>query len=269
MGLPKPCGVRQDLSVTYHMSAMGGVIRQLDTEHTNSGCAVTQDLAPFLTHPDGFFIQDHTCLISQPSPASPHLRFRTLRFRTLTTNRRRNQPPFRRRGYGPKYHSAEFSGREDRFLIHLHHDDGGLHTHILETQSGRLLPVPGKLHVTKIAPNGTWGVVLPTGLELRFAHLESGEIRTVCGLHAGWSPARWSANDGEIFVFEPAKDYATGNIIRINVHTGEQSPWLTLHPADAVWNFSPAVLDITPDGRSYAYTYQQDLGDLYILDGLI
>jgi hypothetical protein len=169
---------------------------------------------------------------------------------------------------GPKYHSAEFSGMEDRFLIHLHHDDGGLHTHMLETQSGRLLPVPGKLHVTKTAPNGTWGVVLPAGLELRLAHLESGEIRTVCGLHAGWSPVRWSANGGEIFVFEPGKDYATGNIIRINVHTGEHSPWLTLHPADTVGTSLLRWLDVTPDGRSYAYTYQQDLGDLYILDGL-
>ena len=28
-------------------------------------------------------------------------------------------------------------------------------------------------------------------------------------------------------------------------------------------------LDITPDGRSYAYNYQQDLCDLYVLDGLI
>jgi hypothetical protein len=169
---------------------------------------------------------------------------------------------------GPKYHSAEFSGMEDRFLIHLHHDDGGLHTHMLETQSGRLLAVPGKLHVTKMAPNGTWGVVLPAGLELRLAHLESGEIRTVCGLHAGWSPVRWSANGGEIFVFEPGKDYATGNIIRINVHTGEHSPWLTLHPADTVGTSLLRWLDVTPDGRSYAYTYQQDLGDLYILDGL-
>lgn len=91
----------------------------------------------------------------------------------------------------------------------------------------------------------------------------------MCGLHAGWSPVRWSANGGEIFVFEPGKDYATGNIIRINVHTGEQSPWLTLHPADAVGTSLLRWLDITPDGRSYAYTYQQDLGDLYILDGLI
>ena len=28
-------------------------------------------------------------------------------------------------------------------------------------------------------------------------------------------------------------------------------------------------VDITPDGKSYAYTYQQDLSDLYVIDGLI
>jgi hypothetical protein len=171
---------------------------------------------------------------------------------------------------GPKYHSAEFSGIDGRFLLHLHNaDQQGLHTHVFEPESGGLSPVPGKLHMTRIAPNGNWGVVLPAGLELRLGNVESGEIRTVCDLPAGWSPVRWSTSGNEIFVFEPGKDYATGNIVRINIQTGEKSPWLSLHPADTVGTYLLRWVDVTPDGRSYAYTYQQDLGDLYILDGLI
>jgi hypothetical protein len=171
---------------------------------------------------------------------------------------------------GPKYHSAEFSGIDGRFLLHLHNDhQQGLHTHVFEPESGRLSPIPGKLHLTKIAPDGNWGVVLPAGLELRLGNVESGDIRKVCDLPAGWSPVRWSTSGNEIFVFEPGKDYATGNILRINIQTGEKSPWLSLHPADTVGTYLLRWVDVTPDGRSYAYTYQQDLGDLYILDGLI
>ena len=169
---------------------------------------------------------------------------------------------------GRAYHSAEFSGFTGRFLVHLLDDAVGLHSHVLEPESGKLSPIPGNRHITKIAPNGSWGVV-PGGSELRLAHIETGEIKRVCGLRAGWSPVRWSTSGNEIFVFEPGKDYATGNIVRINIHTGEQNPWLALNPADTVGVYLLRWLDVTPDGRSYAYTYQQDLGDLYILDGLI
>jgi hypothetical protein len=169
---------------------------------------------------------------------------------------------------GRAYHSAEFGGLTGRFLVHLLDDAAGLHSHVLDPESGRLSPIPGKRYVTKIAPNGSWGVV-PGGSELRLAHIETGEIQRVCGLRAGWSAVRWSTSGNEIFVFEPGKDYATGNLVRINIHTGEQSPWLALNPADTVGVYLLRWLDVTPDGRSYAYTYQQDLGDLYILEGLI
>ena len=82
-------------------------------------------------------------------------------------------------------------------------------------------------------------------------------------------PVRWSVSGNDIFLFEPGKDYATGNIVRVNVHTGERTAWLTLHPADSAGVYFLAWLDITPDGRSYAYTYQQDLCDLYLIHGLI
>ena len=93
--------------------------------------------------------------------------------------------------------------------------------------------------------------------------MKTGEIQRVCGLHTGWSPVRWSSSGNELFVFKPGKVVQPGNIVRINIHTGEQNPWLALNRADTVGVYLLRWLDVTPDGRSYAYTYQQDLGDLY------
>ena len=168
---------------------------------------------------------------------------------------------------GGKYHSAEFGGTPDRFIVHLIDDDCGLHSHVLNIQSGRLSPVPGKRYITHVAPYTDWGVV-PGGSELRITHLGTGEMRNICSLRTGWSPVRWTSNGQELFVFEPGNDFATGNLSRINIQSGEQNPWLTLHPSDNVGAYLLKWLDVTPDGRSYAYTYQQDLSDLYILDGL-
>jgi len=166
-----------------------------------------------------------------------------------------------------KYHSAEFAGMVDRFVVHLIDDDGGLQSRVFAKQSGRLSTIPGTRYITLIAPNGSWGVV-PGGSDLRIAHLETGETRRICGLRTGWSPLRWSTSGNEIFISEPGADHATTNLSRINVHTGEQNPWFTLRPADGVGAYLLKWIDIAPDGRSYAYTYQQDLSDLYVLDGL-
>ena len=168
---------------------------------------------------------------------------------------------------GGKYHSAEFGGTTDRFIVHLIDDGCGLHSHVLDIQSGRLTPVPGQRYITQVAPHANWGVV-PGGSELRITNLGTGEMRSICSLRTGWSAVRWSTNGQELFVFEPGDDFATGNVSRINVQSGEQNPWLTLHPSDNVGAYLLRWLDLTPDGRSYAYTYQQDLSDLYILDGL-
>src|SRR5260370_22583713 len=44
---------------------------------------------------------------------------------------------------GSAYHSAEFSGLTDRFLVHLLDDSVGLHSHVLHPQPGTLSPVSG------------------------------------------------------------------------------------------------------------------------------
>lgn len=168
---------------------------------------------------------------------------------------------------GRKCHSAEFAGGVNRFLIHSLDELGGLRTKVLDAQSGRSSAIPGEHYITLVSPSGKWGVV-PGRPEFRIAHLETGEIRNICHLSPGWSPIRWSSSGNEIFVFEPGDDFATGNLSRISILTGEREPWLALHPADRVGVHLLSWLDVTPDGRSYAYTYQQDLSDLYVLDGL-
>jgi hypothetical protein len=88
---------------------------------------------------------------------------------------------------GERYHSVEFSGMADRFLVQLFDDLGALRSYLFESQSGGLSQVPGMQYVSLISPSGVWGV-LPGGSELRLAHLETGEIRSICGLRTGWSP---------------------------------------------------------------------------------
>ena len=155
----------------------------------------------------------------------------------------------------------------DRFLVHLIDDTGGLESHVVAADFGANCRLYRASCTLPRFPRTVAGASCRRS-ELRIAHLETGEMRSICGLSTGWSPVRWSTSGNEIFLFEPGGDHATANLSRINIHTGEQHPWLTLRPADSIGAYLLKWVDIAPDGRSYAYTYQQDLSDLYILDGL-
>jgi hypothetical protein len=58
-------------------------------------------------------------------------------------------------------------------------------------------------------------------------------------------------------------------VFRVEIATGRRTVWKTLAPADPI-----GVEDhrertvITPDARSYCYSYLRRLGDLFVVTGL-
>jgi hypothetical protein len=65
-------------------------------------------------------------------------------------------------------------------------------------------------------------------------------------------------NSGEI----PAR------ILRVNLKTGQQSPWKDLAPAEgtSLWGIQP--IRVAPDCESYAYTAQNEPGTVFVVSGL-
>ena len=62
-------------------------------------------------------------------------------------------------------------------------------------------------------------------------------------------------------------------IARLDMATGTKRAWLELRPPDPAGIINPPGLttrsiDLTPDGRSYMYSYWRVVSDLYVVDGL-
>jgi hypothetical protein len=57
-------------------------------------------------------------------------------------------------------------------------------------------------------------------------------------------------------------------IYRVDVATGQRQLWRTVVPSDPVGVYSLIDFEITPDGRSYFYTYRRALSELYEVRGL-
>lgn len=59
-----------------------------------------------------------------------------------------------------------------------------------------------------------------------------------------------------------------GNVSRLDLATAKRDPVLELMPTDLAGVTSLERILFTPDGRFYAYSYHNNISDLYLVDGL-
>jgi eukaryotic-like serine/threonine-protein kinase len=91
-------------------------------------------------------------------------------------------------------------------------------------------------------------------------------IHRVPGVQPGERPIRWSNDPTWIYVTKPA-DIPT-KVYLVNVDSGERKLIMSLEPADRTGLDTTSSLRITPDGKSYAYSYERFLSQLYVATGL-
>ncbi len=79
---------------------------------------------------------------------------------------------------------------------------------------------------------------------------------------AGWSP------DGqEIFVFN--RNGIPAKVHRLNLKTGKRELIREIAPADrAGLEDRLGSVEFTPDGKSYVYSFTQNLSELHLVEGL-
>ena len=57
-------------------------------------------------------------------------------------------------------------------------------------------------------------------------------------------------------------------VYKYNLASGEKQEWLRLAPKDMTGVCQIAAIKLTPDGKTYAYSYVSDLSDLYVIENL-
>ncbi len=95
----------------------------------------------------------------------------------------------------------------------------------------------------------------------------TGEARPAPGCGPGDDPIGWSSDDRGIYVYR--RERISASIERVDVATGERSPWCIIAPADPAGILDIMPVLITPDGQTYAYSYRRFLSDLFVVTGLL
>jgi Tol biopolymer transport system component len=117
-----------------------------------------------------------------------------------------------------------------------------------------------------ISPDGKFVVGIDSDQKVWVYPVEGGEPRPVPGLDIGDAPLRWHADSRSLYVYRrgdlPAKVY------RVDVSNGRKEFWKEFLPPDPAGIEVIDVGALTPDGKSYAYSYSRNLSELYLIEGL-
>lgn len=96
--------------------------------------------------------------------------------------------------------------------------------------------------------------------------LVRGEPRPVVRLTADDIWINWSSDGRAAYVYQDEKTHA--QVFRIDVSTGKRQLVTVVGPADPAGLTGIGPVRITPDGKSYAYSYNRSLSDLYLAEGV-
>jgi DNA-binding winged helix-turn-helix (wHTH) protein/Tol biopolymer transport system component len=96
--------------------------------------------------------------------------------------------------------------------------------------------------------------------------VNGGEPLPVEGVEAGEQPIHFSPDGRYLFITRFRE--LPGKIYRLEIKTGRRELWKELAPPDPDWFGAIATGHMTPDGRSYVYSYNNVISTLYLVDGL-
>jgi eukaryotic-like serine/threonine-protein kinase len=139
-------------------------------------------------------------------------------------------------------------------------------SYAVDIASGKSSPItPEGVASDALSPDGKQLAAQDLSGNVVIYSLEGKPSRTVPSTN-GMLPLQWSL-DGR-FLFTTVPDEVPARILRVDAVDGRQELVHRLLPSDAGGVYSPWNLHVTPDGKTYAYSYRQTLSTLYLAEGL-
>jgi len=167
---------------------------------------------------------------------------------------------------GMRYDRVEWFPDGQKVLFTGSRTGGRMRTYVEDVSGGAPMPVTADgVAATGVSPDGKY-VTAVDGGKLNLLPVAGGEPKAALDIEAGQSVLRWSA-DGRFLFLQQMAGPAMVKITRLDVANHREEPWKEIKPADPV---GVKIVDVvvTPDGNAYAYSFQRDIGTLYLASGL-
>jgi hypothetical protein len=168
-----------------------------------------------------------------------------------------------------EYYSATWFPDGKRILFVAGGSDGQPRSYVQDVDRGEARAITDEtVQAVLVSPDGKLlaAVDAAGGYELR--PVDGGDPRPIRGAVPGDELIQWSA-DGRFLYIRGLGDSAV-EFFRLDLSTGRREPWKRIEAADPVGfiGIQPASAHMTPDGKSYVYSYWKVLTELYLVDSL-
>ena len=124
-----------------------------------------------------------------------------------------------------------------------------------------LLPASGT-----VSPDGRTIPAIGPDRRIMLYPTEPGEPRPAPGLQPDELPIRWTPDGRAMWVFRPSE--VPAKVYQVDMTSGDRKLWKELTPPDPAGVLTMGPMLMTPDGKSYVYSYRRTLDELVLVEGL-
>jgi serine/threonine protein kinase len=146
-------------------------------------------------------------------------------------------------------------------------------TYIQDIGSGELHPVtPEGLVGALLSPDGKLIASFDRHGEFYLCAVDGGEPRDIDGYLEGDILIQWSGDGRSLFLREAGAGELALKIYKLDIVSGRREFWMELTPPDSAGlidiGSTAGQVRLTPDGKSYVFTYWTFPSELYLVEGL-
>ena len=117
-----------------------------------------------------------------------------------------------------------------------------------------------------ISPDGRLVAAIDPDMRAWLLPTDGSEGKPIAGMEPGEVPLRWTADGRSLYLVRGGE--VPGKVWRLDLATAKRTFVMDLMPADLAGVTSIEAIVLSPDARSYAFSYHNNLSDLYLVDGL-
>jgi serine/threonine protein kinase len=166
---------------------------------------------------------------------------------------------------GVHYDRAEWFPDGQRLLVTGNEPGQPQRTFVQDLSGNKLTPITPEGTATRVSPDQKYVTVAASG-KLSLFPVAGGNSRPIGDLEPGEAVIRWGG-DGRYLFLSKLEEPSFFKISRLDVSTGRKEVWKELRTPDPVGvNMRDVVM--TPDGESFAYSFQRDITTLFLIGGL-
>lgn len=167
---------------------------------------------------------------------------------------------------GMHYERVEWFPDGKRILFEGNEPGRPSRSFVQDLNGGKPVPLtPEGVAASHISPDQKYATVLAAG-RLALFPISGGKSRLVASLVPEESVIRWGRSSQTLFL-QRLEGPSAVQVEKLDVTNGRREPWRELRTPDPVGVQIRQVV-MTPDGNSYAYSFQRDVSTLYLAEGL-